>query len=42
VPNPAPRFSRTPAEPRESPSLEDTLAAFGMNAGTIRAIGAGT
>jgi alpha-methylacyl-CoA racemase len=30
VPNPAPRFSRTPAEPRKSPGLEETLVKFGL------------
>ncbi|MCB2047360.1 MAG: CoA transferase [Novosphingobium sp.] len=33
VPNPAPRFSRTPAEPLESPALSDTLEKFGIDAG---------
>jgi alpha-methylacyl-CoA racemase len=31
VPNPAPRFSRTPAAPLESPGLGETLAKFGMS-----------
>ncbi len=30
VPNPAPRFSRTPGSPPESPRLEETLEAFGI------------
>jgi len=30
VPNPAPRFSHTPAAPRESPGLAETLETFGM------------
>jgi alpha-methylacyl-CoA racemase len=30
VPNPAPRFSRTPAAPREAPGLAETLEKFGM------------
>jgi len=35
VPNPAPRFSRTPAAPLESPGLDETLAEFGLSSDSI-------
>lgn len=35
VPNPAPRFSRTPAAPLESPGLAETLERFGISGSEI-------